>query len=86
MSFLDSYCVSIQFADSITVVAFFLSSLIGGILLAVLKKDVASYDYDLGTDAIDEGWKNLSLEVFRSPKKRNILAALVRSSLVYSPR
>ncbi|CAF0915524.1 unnamed protein product [Adineta steineri] len=64
------------------IVVFFLAGILSMIIIKTLRRDIARYNKEDADDSIEEtGWKLVHGDVFRPPRGKNYLAALVGSGI-----
>ncbi|CAF1194796.1 unnamed protein product [Didymodactylos carnosus] len=64
------------------IVVFFLAGILSMIIVKTLRRDIARYNKEEDEDGIEEtGWKLVHGDVFRPPKRKNVLVALLGSGV-----
>jgi len=64
------------------IVVFFLAGILSMIIVKTLRRDIARYNQEDSDDVTEEtGWKLVHGDVFRPPRRKNVLAALVGSGI-----
>lgn len=64
------------------IVVFFLAGILSMIIIRTLRRDIARYNEEDADDVTEEtGWKLVHGDVFRPPRAKNVLAALIGSGI-----